>query len=266
MSLISNIKNKDSRNSSKNIQAVDIPLLYNIIRIDGIVKLDEDEITFDLKEDQLIISIQQCFPSLKFLGINLDEYEKYDFPKNIKLVPNKIQSLMNIVFYNDMGKKAAKKIDGYTFIYDGKPDDSLLVRFGTIPGSNIYTNCKFDIKGRFGFLFVTLPEDRNKERPFLISTSNMFSLDETYLNTDYINLSKMVFNGTNKFEKTYDNNIFLYFYRIHLDVSYARNIGGLVDSRMDNNIREFVNKTLNPNKKHTKMMIIPTALDWSTTK
>lgn len=250
---------------------MDIPLLYNIIRLDGTVKLDEDEIKFDIIEDengnkQLIISIQQSFPTLKFLGINLDEYEKYHFPKNIKLVPNKIQSLMNIVFYNNIGKRPADKIDGYTFIYDGKPDESLLVRFGTIPGSNIYTNCKFDINGRFGFLFVTLQEDKKNERPFLISTSNIFTPEETYLNTDYINLSKMVFNDTNKFEKTYDNRLYLYFFRIHLDLPYARNTGGSLAGSMVNNIGEFVNKTLNPNKKYTKMLITPTALDWSPIK
>ena len=265
MALLTSIKNKEYRTSSKHFKKVDVLLLYDIIRLDGVIKLDEDEMTFELKDDQLIIHIQKLFPTLKIVGINLDAYEKYHFPKNIKLVPNKIQNLINVAFYNDIGKKPADKIDGYTFIYDGNPDDSLLVRFGTIPGSNIYTNCKFDIKGRFGFLFVTLPEDRNKERPFLISTSNMFRPEETYLNTDYINLSKMVFNGTNKFEKTYDNKLYMYFYRIHLDTFYARNVGG-IDGTTANNIREFINAQLNPNKKYTKMMIIPTALDWSDTK
>nr|DAF08410.1 MAG TPA: hypothetical protein [Ackermannviridae sp.] len=265
MALLTSIKNKEYRTSSKHFKEVDTLLLYDIIRLDGVIKLDEDEMTFELKDDQLIIHIQKLFPTLKIVGINLDAYEKYNFPKNIKFVPNKIQNLINVAFYNDIGKKPADKIDGYTFIYDSNPDD-LLVRFGTMPGSNIYTNCKFDIKGRFGFLFITLPEDRNKERPFLISTSNSFRPGETYLNTDYINLSKMVFNGTNKFEKTYDNKLYLYFYRIHLDLFYARNVGGVVDDGMVNNIREFVNAQLNPNKKYTKMMIIPTALDWSDRK
>lgn len=266
MALLTSIKNKEYRTSSKHFKEVDALLLYDIIRLDGVVKLDEDEMTFELKDDQLIIHIQKLFPTLKIVGINLDEYEKYNFPKNIKLVPNKIQNLINVAFYNDIGKRSADKIDGYTFIYDGNPDDSLLVRFGTIPGSNIYTNCKFDIKGRFGFLFLTLKDDRNNERPFLISTSNMFNPGETYFNTDYINLSKMVFNSTNKFEKTDDNRIYLYFYRIHLDLFYARNVGGVVDGGIVNNIREFVNTKLNPYRKYTKMMIIPTALDWSDRK
>lgn len=255
MSLISNIKNKGSRISDKEYSGISVMLLRNIILMDGIKKIEEEYVNYTIENDKvLIISISKDFPTLHNLGINLDEYEKYNYPKTIVIKTN--NQTLNIAFYNKKGTREVNKIDGYHFICEG----DCLVRFGTM-SSNVYTNCVFDMK-YVGIFHCYLGEDvkPEMERPLLITSSIDFEPEKTYLNTEYLDLKKIIFNNKNNF---LGNRIIdLYYYNIYIDLPY---IGDNINYSIEK-INICINKLLNPNKNRNIPKIMMRAIGLSKTK
>ena len=220
--------------------------LRNIIIVDGETS---GLMNFEYGGGYVIIKTDPNFPILKYIQINLDEYEYYGYPKHIKIDSN--NPFINIGFYNNKGKDSALKIDGYTF---ESISESTLIRLGVFPYATYFRNCTFNIKN-LAFFFDSMRNNTERQFngiPLITSSSIKFEKEFLTLNTESLDLYDKVFDleeNNNKFIYGKGEYIWLYFFNIKLDIPGIPTYNTPLSDKEIENINEFLNDKWNKQKK-----------------